>query len=61
VFLLGNGAERVDVPLAITSNELPVPTHPALQVDKVVGMAHAADALGDLLAVLGETLVLAVR
>ena len=57
-FLLGNGAEHVDVPLDITGNEFPVPTHPALQVDKVVGMANGADALGDLLALLGEAVML---
>jgi len=58
VFLLGHGAERVDVPLDITGNELPVPTPPALQGDKVVGVANAADALGDLRALRGEAVVL---
>ena len=48
VFLLGNGADRVDVLLDIPGNELAVATHAALQVDKVVGVADGADALGDL-------------
>ena len=48
LFLLGNGADRVDVLLDITGNELAVATHAALQVDKVVGVANGADALGDL-------------
>ena len=53
VFLLGNGADRVDVVLDIPRNELAVATHAALQVDKVVGVADGADALGDLLALPG--------
>ena len=44
--------------LDITGNELAVATHAALQVDKVVGVADGADALGDLLALPGEALVL---
>ena len=58
LFLLGNGADRVDVALDIPGNELAVATHAALQVDKVVGVADGADALGDLLALPGEALVL---
>ena len=56
--MLGDGADRVDVPLDITSNELAVATYAALQVDKVVGVADGADALGDLLALSSEALVL---
>ena len=44
--------------LDIPGNELAVATHAALQVDKVVGVANGANALGDLLALPGETLVL---
>ena len=57
-FVLGNGADRVDVLLDIRRNELAVATHAALQVDKVVGVADGADALGDLLALRAEALVL---
>ena len=48
----------LDVPLDISGNELTVSTHPALEIDKLVGMADATDALSDLLAVLREALVL---
>jgi hypothetical protein len=58
VFLLGNGADRVDVPLDIPGNELTIATHATLQVDKVVRVADSANALGDLRALLGEALVL---
>jgi hypothetical protein len=58
VFVLGNGADRVDVALDIPDNELPIATHAALHVHKVVGVANGADALGDLFALPGEPLVL---
>src|SRR5215813_2532239 len=61
VFLLGNGADRVDVLRDIAGNELAVTTHAALQVHKMVGVADGAHALCDLLALPGETLVLVVR
>jgi hypothetical protein len=37
---------------------LAVSTHPAFQVDKVVGLADGLDALFDLMALLGQALVL---
>jgi hypothetical protein len=61
MFLLGNGANRVDVLLDISGNELAVATHAAIEVDKVVGMADGTDALGDLFALPGEVLVLLTR
>ena len=57
MFLLGNGADRVDVLLDITSYELAVAPHTSLQVDKVVRVADGAKALGDLLALLREALI----
>ena len=46
-FLMGNGADRVDVLLDIARNQLAVATHTSLQVDKVVRVADGANALGD--------------
>jgi len=46
------------VPLDISGNELTVSPHPALKIDTMVGMADAADALSDLLALLSEARVL---
>src|SRR5215470_11377258 len=60
-FLLSNSANRGDVLLDIPRNELAVTTHAALQVHKVVGVADGANALGDLLTLPGETLVLLAR
>src|SRR2546423_5988756 len=57
-FVLGNGANRVDLLLDITGNQFAVATYPSLQVDKVVGVADGAYALGDRLALPGEALVL---
>src|SRR5215471_5517995 len=45
----------------ITGNEFAVATHAALQIDKVIGMADSADALGDLLALCAEALVCVAR
>jgi hypothetical protein len=58
VFLLGNGADRVDVTLDIADNELAVATHATLQIHKVAGVADSSDALDDGLALPGEVLVL---
>jgi len=58
VFLLGDGADRVDVALDIPGHERAVATHTALQVDTVGGVADGAEALGDRLALSGEALVL---
>ena len=60
-FLVSNGAKRADVLLDISCNEFAVATHAALHVHKMVGVANGADALRDLLALSGETLVLVVR
>src|SRR5262249_24109654 len=57
-FLLGDRPDRVDLTLDIICHELAVTTYAALQVDKVVGVAHGAEALADPLALLSEALVL---
>jgi hypothetical protein len=57
-FLLGHITDRINMTLDITRNELAVATHAALHVDKVVGVADGADALGDRLALPSEALVL---
>ena len=56
VFLLGHGADRVDVLLTITSYKLAVAPHTSLQVDKGVRVADGAKALGVLLALPREAL-----
>ncbi len=58
VFWLGNGTDRVKVALDITGNARAVSPYPALEVDKVVGVADGAEVLGDLLALSPEALVL---
>ncbi len=58
---MSNGANRVDVLLDLPRNELAVAPHATLQVHKMVGVADGAHALRDLLALLGETLVLVLR
>src|SRR5215510_11140918 len=58
LFLLGHGADRGDVLLDITGDELAVATHAALQVHKVVGVANGPNALADLLPQLCQALVL---
>src|SRR5215475_76786 len=57
-FVLGNGANLRDVSLDIRGNESTIATHPALQVDKVVGVANAPDTRLHLGPLLSETLVL---
>jgi hypothetical protein len=47
--------------LDIPGNELSVATHTALYINEVVSVANRADALGDLRALLGESLVLVTR
>ncbi len=49
-YVLGNGADRVDVVLDISSIELPVASHAAPQIHKVIGVADGTEALGDHLA-----------
>jgi hypothetical protein len=56
VFVLGHGAERVDVAPASPGAALAVTTHATLQVHTVIGVANGADALGDGLALPGEAL-----
>ena len=58
LFLLGNSADRSDVFFDITGDELPVATHAALQIHKVIRMADGPYALGHLLALPGEALML---
>ena len=50
VFLSGADAHRVDLLVDMTSAELTVATHAALQVDNVISVADGADALGGLIA-----------
>src|SRR6202007_535854 len=57
-FVLGNSANLRDVRLDICGNAEAVTTSPALKVDKMLGMADAADALGHLFSVQGEALLL---
>jgi hypothetical protein len=61
VFLLRNGANRVDLLVDIPSDTFPVATHAALHVNTVVGAPNGADALGDRLALPDEALVLLAR
>jgi hypothetical protein len=56
--VLGNRTDCVNVLVEITSDELAVTTHATLHIDKVVGMANGADALGDRLSLPGEALML---
>jgi hypothetical protein len=58
LFVLGNGANRLNVRADICGDELAVATHTALQVHKVIGLADGLKALFDLLALLGKSLVL---
>ena len=57
-FLLGNGANLLDVLLDIGGDELAVSAYPALEIDKVVVVANAPDTRLDLFTLLRETLVL---
>src|SRR5437879_1955021 len=57
-FVLGNRTHLLNVRLDISGNELTVSTDPALEIDKMVVVADATDALGDLLALLSEALML---
>jgi hypothetical protein len=56
---LGNGANLLAVSLNIRGDELAVAAYPALEIDKVVGVANASDTRPDLCTLLRETLVLA--
>jgi hypothetical protein len=55
VFVLGDGANRLDVRADIGGDALAVSTYPAFQVDKMIGVADGFDALFDLLPLLGQS------
>jgi hypothetical protein len=57
-FLLGNGANLLNVPLDIIGDEVAIAAHPALQIDKMVVVTDAPDTRLDLFTLLRETLVL---
>ena len=57
LFVLGDGAHRLQVRADICGDEWAVATHPALQVNKMIGLADGLKALLDLLA-LRKALVL---
>jgi len=60
-FVLRHAANRVNLIMKIGGNELRISTHAALEIDKVVGLAEATDALGHLLALGAEALDLLAR
>jgi len=53
-FLMGDGADGVDVVWDITDDQLPVSPDASLQVDKVVGVTDGAEALSERFSLLGE-------
>jgi hypothetical protein len=55
-FLLGNGAEGVDLLLNVAGHQLPIAMDTPLQVNEVVRMADGPNALCDLLALLRQAL-----
>src|SRR5215208_2413811 len=57
-FLLGHGANLLDVLLDIRGDELAVSAHPALEIDTMVVVANTTDTRLDLFALLSEPLVL---
>ena len=57
-FVLGNGANLLDVPLDIGGDELAVSAYPALEIDKVIVVTNAPDTRLDLFTLLTEALVL---
>jgi len=60
-FMQSNSANGANLCADICRNEPAVAPHAALQIDKVVGLADATDALGDLLSLCAEALVLEAR
>ena len=54
----GHGAHLLEVSLDVRGDQRAVSTHPALAIDTRIGVANAAEALGDLFALRGEVLVL---
>src|SRR5215472_12896352 len=59
LFLLGNGANLLDMLLDIRGNESTVSAHAALEIDKMVIVANATDTRLDLFALRSEPRVLA--
>ena len=57
-FVLGNGANVLDMPLNIGGDELAVAAHSALKIDTMVIVAKTTDVRLDLLTLLSEALVL---
>ena len=57
-FVLGDRTNLLDVRLDISGNELAVSTYPAVEIDKMVVVADATDALCNLFALLREALML---
>jgi hypothetical protein len=57
-FLLGDGADRVDLVLDIADNQLPVATDPAIQVHAMVRLANGANTLANRLSRWREALAL---
>src|SRR6476659_3921980 len=57
-FVLGDHTNLLDVRVDISVNELAVATYPAVEIDKMVAVADATDALGDVLTLLSEALML---
>ena len=60
-FVLGNGANRVNLCADICRNALAVSAHASLSIDTVVGLAEVTDALGDLLSLGTDALELLAR
>src|SRR5215831_13507053 len=58
-FVLGHGANLLDVPLDIGGDEWAIAAYPTLEVDKVIVVTNAPDTRLDLGTLLTETLVLA--
>src|SRR5207245_7049095 len=56
-FLLGHGANLLDVPLDTRGDEVAVSAHPALQIDKMVVVTDAPDTRLDLCTLLGQALM----
>jgi hypothetical protein len=59
--VLRHAANAVNLSPAICRNERAIAPHAALQIDKVVGLAEATDARGDLLSLGAEALALLAR
>src|SRR5215475_1576668 len=57
-FVLGDRTNLLDVRLDSSGHEWAVSTYPAVEIDKMVVVADATDALGDVLTLLSEALLL---